>query len=300
MIDKGQGSPIVLIPGIQGHYQWMNPAIDALAARHRVLSFSLFEKRASGVVFPELGKNDTRRLDCTPFDGWVKTIDAMLDAAGLAQAAIVGISFGGVIAAHYAANRPDRVSALVVASAPSPRWQPDARVARDVRHPLRALPGFVARAPLRLVPEVMAALSTWPARLRFGLSYAARTAIWRISPRAMAGWIQAWMATDVASGCSRIVAPTLVITGEPALDRVVPVTSTLDYLTLIRGARAVTLGGTGHVGCVSKPREFAALVGDFVRGSGLFSTVSPPLVLGLGTTPGTEMGETVENRPDPL
>ena len=224
----------------------------------------------------------------------------MLDAAGLARATIVGISFGGVIATHYAAHRPDRVSALVVVSAPSPRWRPDARVARDVRHPLRALPGFVARAPFRLVPEVRAALPTWFARVRFGLGYAVRALIWRINPRAMAGWIETWMATDIAAGCARIVAPTLVITGEPALDRVVPVASTLDYLTLIPGARAVTLAGTGHVGCVTKPGEFAALIGDFVRGSGLFSTVSPPSVPGLGTTPGTEMGETVENRPDPL
>jgi 3-oxoadipate enol-lactonase len=285
MIDRGRGSPIVLIPGIQGHWEWMGPAIDALAARHRVLSFSLF---------------DTRRPSRTAFDAWVERIDAMLDAAGLARATIVGISFGGVIATHYAAKRPDRVSALVVASAPSPRWRPDARVARDVRHPLLALPGFVARAPRRLVPEVMAALPTWPGRARFALGYAVRAAIWRISPRAMAGWIATWMATDVAAGCSHIVAPTLVITGEPALDRVVPVSSTLDYLALIPGARAVTLAGTGHVGCVSKPHEFAALIGDFVRGSGLFSTVSAPSVPGLGTTPGTEMGETVENRPDPL
>jgi len=280
MIDRGQGSPIVLIPGIQGRCEWMGPAIDALAARHRVLSFSLSEG--------------------TNFDGWLQKIDAILDAAGLARATVVGISFGGVIAAHYAAHRPHRVSALVVASAPSPRWRPAPRVAKEIEHPLRTLPLFVARAPIRLGPEVIAAFPTWRARLWFGLGYGARAAIWRINPRAMAGWIKAWMATDVADGCSRIVAPTLVIMGEPALDRVVPVASTLDYLTLIRGARAVTLAGTGHVGYVSKPREFATLVSDFVRGSGLFSTISPPSVPGLGTTPGTEMGETVENRPDPL
>jgi pimeloyl-ACP methyl ester carboxylesterase len=246
MIDRGHGSPVVLIPGIQGRCEWMHPTIDALAERHRVLSFSLSESQAWHA--PD------------PFQAWLDTIDYLLDDASLERASLVGISFGGVVAAHYAANRPNRVSSLVVASSPSPRWQPDARVAKDIQHPLRALPGFTVRAVLRMHPEVMAAFPTWRRRIWFGLNYAARAATWRIDPRAMAAWIKAWMATDIAAGCARIVAPTLVVTGEPALDRVVPVASSLEYLQLIPGARAVTLPGTGHVGCVSKPREFAALI----------------------------------------
>ena len=246
MIDRGQGSPVVLIPGIQGRCEWMHPTIDALAERHRVLSFSLTDRQAS------------RAAD--PFETWLDTIDGLLDEARLGQATMVGISFGGVVAAQYAANRPDRVSALVVASAPSPLWRPDSRVAKDIQHPLRSLPGFAVRSVRRLHPEVMAALPTWRKRVWFGLSYAARAAAWRVDPRAMAAWAKAWMATDIAAGCARIVAPTLVVTGEPALDRVVPVSSSLEYLKLIPGARAVVLPGTGHVGCVSKPREFAALI----------------------------------------
>jgi pimeloyl-ACP methyl ester carboxylesterase len=45
---------------------------------------------------------------------------------------------------------------------------------------------------------------------------------------------------------------------------VVPFDSTRDYLSLIPNAQHAVLEGTGHVGVVSKPREFARLVGDFV------------------------------------
>jgi pimeloyl-ACP methyl ester carboxylesterase len=50
-------------------------------------------------------------------------IDRMLDRAGERRAAIVGVSFGGLIATRYAARRAGRVSALsVLVSTPPPRF----------------------------------------------------------------------------------------------------------------------------------------------------------------------------------
>src|SRR5262245_53630765 len=96
----------------------MAPAVGALAVRHRVLSFSLGE--ATG---PDL------------FDQWVDLIDRALDRAGEPAAAIVGVSFGGLVAARYAATRPNRTTQLVLVSAPSPTWQIDPSSARYVRRP---------------------------------------------------------------------------------------------------------------------------------------------------------------------
>ena len=41
MMDTGTGVPIVMIPGIQGRWEWMEPAVEALAARCRVVTESL-------------------------------------------------------------------------------------------------------------------------------------------------------------------------------------------------------------------------------------------------------------------
>ena len=30
MIDVGSGTPVVLIPGLQGRWEWMAPTVDAL------------------------------------------------------------------------------------------------------------------------------------------------------------------------------------------------------------------------------------------------------------------------------
>ena len=32
MIDVGNGPPLVLIPGMQGRWEWMQPTVNALAA----------------------------------------------------------------------------------------------------------------------------------------------------------------------------------------------------------------------------------------------------------------------------
>ena len=80
----------------------------------------------------------------------------------------------------------------------------------------------------------------------------------------MVRWVRDWMPTDVMALCRRIPARSLVVTGEPRLDRVVPYNSTRDDLDLIPGAHHAVFQGTGHVGLVSKPREFAQLVGDFI------------------------------------
>ena len=134
-----------------------------------------------------------------------------------------------------------------------------------MRFPRPSRPGFLIRGCFRLVPEIFVANSTWLARIKFGAEYASRALRAPLSPPDMAEWVRHWMATDVRDDCRAICTPTLLITGEPHLDLVVPVSSSLAYLDLIRGSRHAVLRGTGHVGLVSKPGEFARIVSEFVH-----------------------------------
>jgi pimeloyl-ACP methyl ester carboxylesterase len=70
----------------------------------------------------------------------------------------------------------------------------------------------------------------------------------------------------IVSDCARIKAPTLIVTGERALDRVVPVDGTSSYTALIQGARHVVIERTGHQGTITRPAEFTAVVCAFVVG----------------------------------
>ena len=248
MVDAGTGDPIVLIPGIQGRWEWLVPTIEALVARgHRVLSFSLSDVGTNGP-------------DADLFGKWTSEIDRLLDGAGITRATVIGISFGGVIAVRYAAHRRDRVNGLVLVSSPPPGWRPDPRRAAYLRRPRLSLPLFALRASRTLFREIWRARPSWRARLQFTAEYSRRALTAPVSPTQMAGWVRAFVATDIASDCRVVTAPTLVVTGERDLDRVVPVETTMKYVDLIDGARHVILRDTGHVGVVTTPERFAELV----------------------------------------
>jgi pimeloyl-ACP methyl ester carboxylesterase len=191
-------------------------------------------------------------------------MDAAMDAACIQRAAVVGVSFGGVIAAAYAARSPERVTHLVLVSTPSPRFRLDRRTSRYARWPLLALPLFALRASGRLLPEIRSALPGWRQRAAFAAAHSFRTLRSPVSPRLMAAWAHEWQALERAAAFRTIAVPTLVVTGEPGLDRVVPVASSLDYLDLIPGARHETLAMTGHIGLLLRPDAFAAIVSDFL------------------------------------
>lgn len=247
VVVDGEGPPIVVIPGIQGRWRWMAPLIDALARRHRVATFSLNEARGD-------------RL----FDRWCDLVDRSAAAAGRGPVAIAGLSFGGLIALRYAASRPDRTSHLVLISAPSPRWRPDAAALGYAGRPWRSLPAFLRRTRTRLAPELAAAFPRRAERAAFSLAQIGRLVRAPQSPARMADWIHAWMAEDFARDPARVTAPTLVVTGEPALDGIVPVDSSLEYLSLIAHARHAIIAGTGHLGVITKPDVAADLIGRFL------------------------------------
>jgi pimeloyl-ACP methyl ester carboxylesterase len=165
----------------------------------------------------------------------------------------------------------------VLVSAPSPNWRLDAQSAAYVRHPRLALPFFASRAIRRLLPEVTASIQGVRGRAWFCAGYALRSLRFPVSPRQMAEVVREWERTNLEPVARAVTAPTLVVTGEDRLDRVVPVETSREYLRLIPDARLVTLAGTGHVGCLSKPHEFAAIVAQFAAG------VSRPVGAPVGT-----------------
>ena len=68
-----------------------------------------------------------------------------------------------------------------------------------------------------------------------------------------------------AATSPRTPAPTLVVSGEEPLDRVVPVRSTRRYAELIPRADYRILPQTGHMAILTRPSQFAGVVSDFAH-----------------------------------
>ena len=255
MFDQGKGPPVVVVPGVQGRWEWGRPGLLQMARRCRTISYSL----CGDLRTP-------RRIERTcGFDAHLLQLDDVLDAAGLERAVICGVSFGGYIALRYAARRPERVTALVLASAPGPGWTPNPQQVTWLARPWLSAPGFVVTSPLRVWPEISAAIPPRWGRARFLVRQALRCAGAPMIPPLVAARIRMASTVDFDQDCARVRAATLVLSGEEALDRVVPVSSTRAYASRIPRAEYMVLEGTGHMGMYTQPVRFAEIVTGFVH-----------------------------------
>lgn len=252
IFDEGSGPALVVIQGLHGRWEWMAPALRRLAVHCRVISYSLRGDLGSG-------------WRAAGFDGYIGQLAQVLDTVRVERAALCGVSFGGFIALRYAAAQDPRIGALVLASAPGPGWRPNEQQARWIARPWLSAPMFVASAPVRLWPEVQATYPDARSRLGFFVRQGLRAAAAPMIPGLMGKRIREVLALDFKEDCAKVSVPTLVISGEPELDRVVPVADTRRYASLIPNARYELMPGTGHLGALTQPDRFAAIVSGFIH-----------------------------------
>jgi pimeloyl-ACP methyl ester carboxylesterase len=100
--DTGSGSPVLLIMGAVYSSAMWYPALPALSAQHRLISFD--NRGTGGSTFSGPASIEEMAADAL----------AVLDAAGLETAHVYGISLGGVLALELALAAPERVRSLVL------------------------------------------------------------------------------------------------------------------------------------------------------------------------------------------
>lgn len=253
----GDGPPVVVIPGIQGRWEWMRPGLEALAADCRVITFSLADEPTCG------GRFEAAR----GFDGYVEQVADALDAARVSQAAICGVSYGGLIAGAFAARNPQRVSSLVIVSPLPPSWTPDERVRFYLRAPRLLSPLFMLQS-VRLYREMSAAAGGTRPALGMAARHGYTVLTHMPSPARMARRVRLLDGLGLADELRPVRVPTLLVTGSPLLERVVPVATSREYLDLWPHARFATIDRTGHLGIITRPDAFAAIVAPFVKTGG--------------------------------
>lgn len=115
-LDKGEGSPIVLIHGngVMARDWVLSGVFDALARNHRVIAFDR----------PGFGHSTRPRSTVWSPKMQAELLAKAMDRLGAGRAVVVGHSLGALVALHLALEHPERVSALGLLSGyyrPSPR-----------------------------------------------------------------------------------------------------------------------------------------------------------------------------------
>src|SRR5581483_3596544 len=105
----GNGPPLVKAANYMSHqeYDWDSPVwfhwLDELTHEHTLITS---DERGSGL-------SDWDAQDVS-FEAWVRDLEAVVDAAGVRQFPVFGMSQDGAVAVAYAALHPEKVSHLIV------------------------------------------------------------------------------------------------------------------------------------------------------------------------------------------
>ena len=255
----GSGPPLVLIHAAYVDRRMWDPQVAFLRDRYRVVTLDL---RGHGETGPTSAANYSIPL-------FASDLAALLDHLGIERAVLCGLSLGGMVAQSFAARRPDRVEALVLAntlhhSAPT-RWS---RLVRDVFFPREVLWPALRWLGMRR----STALIFWLAELSGGgiVGRRRRSSLVRDYARAT---LRAMSADEVAkvfeafyhfTGVDHggLTMPTLILDGEEDADGIRRQARALGVL--LPHASFEVIPAAGHTSALENPTAFNAALDRFL------------------------------------
>lgn len=250
----GAGPPLVMAGWWVSHLEldWARPEyrafVEGLAAHRTVIRYDPLG----------CGLSDRPDAPCADLDAEVAMLAAVLDAADIERAALLGASTGGCAAAALAARRPELVEALVLYGA----FAHGCDVASDsVRESMITVVGahWGHGSPLLadvLMPNAGAAELEEFARFQHEAADA-ETATARL---------RAIYAADVRAELPRVTAPTLVLHRRD--DRAVPYALGREAASLVPGAQLLMLDGADHLPWRGDVAGVVSPIADFLGADG--------------------------------
>jgi 3-oxoadipate enol-lactonase len=189
--------------------------------------------------------------------GFATALAAALDAEGLRDIAIGGVSIGGLIAQQLAADRPDLVSRLLLISTTH-------RYTDELRARWTTIAGLARNGSLHAISEQL--LPIWFSQTMLATSNPVinyvRGRYASVDHEAFAQACEVLATTDLTALTNSIKAPTLVICGDEDLPMFQDAARRFD--NVIPSCRTHFIRGARHGACLEHAESFANLAGAFI------------------------------------
>lgn len=234
----GRGPAIALLHGWPLDLEYWDPLRALLEPQFTVLSF---DRRGFGLSSgtPDIHRN-------------VDDLHALLHAAGIDRAVLVGMSQGARLALHFASHHPVRTRALVLEGAPAVEAESEIPLARY--RELLAEQGLAALRTV-MVQNPLLQLQTSDPRMHELLA--------RVLGRYPALDLQHQVPRARAPDLAAIHMPTLILNG--IQDSAVRLAAGRKLQAAIVGAQRRELPGAGHLAALDDPPAYAEVVVAFCR-----------------------------------
>jgi pimeloyl-ACP methyl ester carboxylesterase len=245
---------LLMIMGLAGSGAMWFRLLPYVSRRHRAI---VFDNRGTG-------RSSAAHRPLTMAD-MVGDALAVLDAAGVQTAHVMGASMGGMIAQHLALEHRNRVRSLVLActTAGGRRERPNLRLTSAAL--LRPLVGPTRTFAL-VAPALYSPRTRIKARERLSEDMRIRAAD-RVGALTLLMQAAAIAGHDTRSRLHELGSlPTLVVHGLD--DRLVPPEHGRELASLIPGARLVEMPGAGHLLATDAEQEVATAVLDHLERHG--------------------------------
>jgi pimeloyl-ACP methyl ester carboxylesterase len=243
--EHGRGMPVLLIMGLSFTLEMWFRILPSLVDRYRVI---LFDNRGVGRSSVPNGPYTIPRMS--------RDAQAVLDAAGVTRAHVVGASMGGMIAQELALRNPAVVDSLTLActshSGLFGRWPDFNCVPRGF--------GNTRLERERSVIKLLYSDSTPRERIEEDINLRVSCNWCRKGFLNQFAGILLWSAYR---RLPRLQKPTLIVHGDE--DRMVPIENGRVLAQRISGARFVPIRGAGHVMTTDKPEECSAAIQAFLN-----------------------------------
>ena len=245
----GEGEPLVLVPGL-GHVGEAWEPIAALLSEY--FAVICLDNRG-------MGRSVALRQPRTVRDYAADLIE-LLDHLQVKQAHVLGISLGGVIAQRLAVDHPGRIARLVLVSC-TYTFTPYLReVARLIAQTLRWRPRAVFARTMEVLGTSPTIFDEYPQRIKERVEQMRQL---RVSSRAVIRQLAALGASKVEPDEYRILASTLVISGE--FDTLIPHCYGRRMANLIEDSQFIMLPESGHNPFTDCPDKVLPLVVKFLQ-----------------------------------
>jgi 3-oxoadipate enol-lactonase len=244
--EHGSGPPILLIMGLSFTHEMWFRVLPSLGSRYRVI---VFDNRGMGRSDAPRGPYLIRQM--------ASDARAILDAAGVEAADVIGASMGGMIAQELALRFPQSVRRLVLACTSHggflSRWPDFTRFPRRIQG---ARPNERERAliPLLYADSTPRERIEEDLQIRSGCSWCYQ---------GFFGQLTGILAWSSYRRLPQVEVPTLVIHGEE--DRLVPPQNGKVVARRIPGAQFHLVPNAGHMLLTDQPERCAEIVLSFLN-----------------------------------